>query len=359
MTRPAAWIAVVLALVAAAGCRSTVDPLAQDLTPDQYFQRAIEASDKDNYRLALRYYEAFQAKFPNDAARNIWASYEIALLHHKLGDDDKAIELFDQLLARYENQPADAPPLPPRAARARREGQGHYPEEPQAGTGRARGGACTCTRACACTAAPPAPAPAAPPAPAPRHRLRPRLARLHPRHRLRKRPPRPGLKPAYFSASASSFAGSTSRIWLPCVAITPSAASLSTTALHVVDRDLQVHGDLLDRAVGADDAAFGAAESVVEVERDQAARVVLEQVLDLRVHVLQAPAELVDDVERDLGVLRHHAEEPFAVEREQVHLRQRRHRRGPPDVVDDRHLAEEIALCPASKGRARGRSGSW
>ncbi len=113
MARPAAWIAVILALVAAAGCRSTVDPLTQDLTPDQYFQRAIEASDKDNYRLAMKYYEAFQAKFPDDATRNIWASYEIALLHHKLGDEDKAIELFDQLLVRYQNQPADAPALPP------------------------------------------------------------------------------------------------------------------------------------------------------------------------------------------------------------------------------------------------------
>jgi tetratricopeptide (TPR) repeat protein len=113
MARPAAWIAVVLALVASAGCRSTVDPLAQDLTPDQYFQRAIEASDKDDYRLAMKYYEAFQTKYPDDAARNIWASYEIALLHHKIGDDDKAIELFDQVIARYQNQPPDAPPLPP------------------------------------------------------------------------------------------------------------------------------------------------------------------------------------------------------------------------------------------------------
>jgi tetratricopeptide (TPR) repeat protein len=114
MARPAAWIAVVFALVAAAGCRSAVEPLTQDLTPDQYFQRAIEASDKDNYSLAMKYYEAFQAKFPDDAARNIWASYEIALLHHKLGDDDKAIELFDQVLARYENQPAAALPPGPR-----------------------------------------------------------------------------------------------------------------------------------------------------------------------------------------------------------------------------------------------------
>ncbi len=113
MARATAWIAALIALAAAAGCRSTVDPLSQNLTPDQYFQRAIEASDKDNYKLALRYYEAFQAKYPGDPSRNAWASYEIALLYHKLGEDAKAIELFDKLLALYQNQPADAPPLPP------------------------------------------------------------------------------------------------------------------------------------------------------------------------------------------------------------------------------------------------------
>jgi len=104
---------IALAFALLAGCRSTVDPLAQDLTPDQYFQRAIEASDKDNYRLAMRYYEAFLVKFAADVERSIWASYEVAVLHHKLGNDDKAVELLDQLLARYEAGTEGSPQLPP------------------------------------------------------------------------------------------------------------------------------------------------------------------------------------------------------------------------------------------------------
>ena len=93
------------------GCQSTVDPLEEDLNKKEYFQKAIEASDSRNYKLALRYYEVFKEKFPDDRDGNLWAAYEIAFLHHKLGDDDMAVELFDQLLARYETEQG-LPPAP-------------------------------------------------------------------------------------------------------------------------------------------------------------------------------------------------------------------------------------------------------
>jgi tetratricopeptide (TPR) repeat protein len=111
--KPLAKAALGLVLLIVAGCQSTVDPKQLDLTPDQYFQRAIDASEKDNYRLALSYYEAFQAKFPDDLERNAWASYEIAFLYHKLGNDAKAIELFDKLLQRYADQKEGSPQMPP------------------------------------------------------------------------------------------------------------------------------------------------------------------------------------------------------------------------------------------------------
>lgn len=113
MARLVALLILAVAALAASGCRSTVDPLSQELSPDQYLQRAIEASDKDNYRLAMRYYEAFQAKYPGDVERSLWASYEIAVLHHKLGNDDKAIELLDNVLARYEKPAEGSAALPP------------------------------------------------------------------------------------------------------------------------------------------------------------------------------------------------------------------------------------------------------
>jgi outer membrane protein assembly factor BamD (BamD/ComL family) len=94
-------------------CKSTGDPYEQDLTEKEYFQMAIEASDSGNYRLAIRYYRAFQEKFPDDRDGNIWALYEIGFLHHKMGDDDAAVEFFDSLLAIYaESDGSEVPPLP-------------------------------------------------------------------------------------------------------------------------------------------------------------------------------------------------------------------------------------------------------
>lgn len=94
-------------------CKSMGDPYEQDLTSREYFQKAMEASESGNYRLSIRYYEAFQEKFPEDRDGNIWALYEIGFLHHKLGEDEAAVELFDSLLAIYtESDGLETPPLP-------------------------------------------------------------------------------------------------------------------------------------------------------------------------------------------------------------------------------------------------------
>jgi outer membrane protein assembly factor BamD (BamD/ComL family) len=103
--RTAASFVLILALFSA--CRTRIDTVDQDLTADQYFQKAIEATDSNNYRLAMAYYQVFLEKYPDDVSRGLWASYEVAFLHHKMGNDDRAIELFDELIARYENAPED------------------------------------------------------------------------------------------------------------------------------------------------------------------------------------------------------------------------------------------------------------
>ena len=94
-------------------CKSAGDPYEQDLTSREYFQKAMEASDSGSYRLAIRYYEAFQEKFPDDRDGNIWALYEIGFLYYKAGDSEVALELFDSLLAIYaESDGSEIPPLP-------------------------------------------------------------------------------------------------------------------------------------------------------------------------------------------------------------------------------------------------------
>ena len=100
----AAVLFILIAVLFSVSCQSTVDPSEENLNQKEYFQKAIEAADSGYYKLALRYYEVYSEKFPDDRDGNLWAAYEIAFLHHKLGDDKKAVELFDQLLDRYETE---------------------------------------------------------------------------------------------------------------------------------------------------------------------------------------------------------------------------------------------------------------
>ncbi len=101
-------------ILAVFGCRTLNQTIDESLTPAEFFQRAQEASDASDYRLAMRYYETFQRIHPEDLQRNLWASYEIAFLYHKMGDDRKAVELFDELLERYRTAGSDDWPAGPR-----------------------------------------------------------------------------------------------------------------------------------------------------------------------------------------------------------------------------------------------------
>jgi tetratricopeptide (TPR) repeat protein len=96
---PATLIAS-LALCLAA-CATNPEEIEEGLSPAEYFQRAQEASDASRYKLALAYYQKFQEEYPEELERNLWASYEIALLYHKMGQNRTALELFDALLAEY------------------------------------------------------------------------------------------------------------------------------------------------------------------------------------------------------------------------------------------------------------------
>ena len=93
-------------------CSSVPDEIEEGLTPMEYFQRAQEASDAGRYTLSMAYYEKFQEQYPDERDRNVWAEYEIALLYHKMGKDQIALERFEALLARYESGEPDLPEGP-------------------------------------------------------------------------------------------------------------------------------------------------------------------------------------------------------------------------------------------------------
>ena len=93
-------------------CSSVPDEIEEGLTPMEYFQRAQEASDTGRYALSMAYYEKFQEQYPEERDRNVWAEYEIALLYHKMGKNQVALERFEALLERYESGEPDLPEGP-------------------------------------------------------------------------------------------------------------------------------------------------------------------------------------------------------------------------------------------------------
>jgi tetratricopeptide (TPR) repeat protein len=103
------FLAIVMLLPS---CRSQVDPYALELSPKEYFQRGIEASDRNDYKTAMKYYDAYLQRYPwrPDEVENLellngnlWARYEIAFAYYKLKKDRTAVELFEELLDRYDS----------------------------------------------------------------------------------------------------------------------------------------------------------------------------------------------------------------------------------------------------------------
>ena len=100
----------IVASAALYGCASAPVVIPASLTSGELFQRAQDASDRGDYRGAMQYYAAFQERFPSDLAHAAWASYEIAFLYHKMGQDETTIKLLNELLARYSTEGDALPP---------------------------------------------------------------------------------------------------------------------------------------------------------------------------------------------------------------------------------------------------------
>jgi outer membrane protein assembly factor BamD (BamD/ComL family) len=106
------YILACLAAAAIAGCATApATPDVTSLSAPKLVQAAQGAADKGNYAFAMTCYQAIQTRFPDDVERGLWASYEIAFLQHKMGKDDEAIRLFDELIAGYASR-ADGASLP-------------------------------------------------------------------------------------------------------------------------------------------------------------------------------------------------------------------------------------------------------
>lgn len=112
-TAAAAFFLIILILTFS--CASQPKEIPNDLEPIEYFQKAQHfASDKNNYRVAIHYYETFIERHPDDFQRIVEAKYEIAFLHYKQGKTQLAKTEFQELLKNYEGENANVLPAWPR-----------------------------------------------------------------------------------------------------------------------------------------------------------------------------------------------------------------------------------------------------
>jgi outer membrane protein assembly factor BamD (BamD/ComL family) len=100
------------AAVLLSACASQSPVIPEGLSAAEIFQRAQDAAGKGDYQLGIRYYELVPKNYPDDREHNIWASYEIAFLYHKMGKNDVALNLLKDLLAQYATAGDTLPPGP-------------------------------------------------------------------------------------------------------------------------------------------------------------------------------------------------------------------------------------------------------
>jgi outer membrane protein assembly factor BamD (BamD/ComL family) len=104
-------VVLVIVIVNGSACASGPVEIPADLEPAELIQRAQEASDQNNYKRALRFYEAVIERYPFNTDDICAAEYEIAFIHYKQKNYEAAITGFNTLLHRYEG--SDAELLPP------------------------------------------------------------------------------------------------------------------------------------------------------------------------------------------------------------------------------------------------------
>jgi outer membrane protein assembly factor BamD (BamD/ComL family) len=88
-----------------ASCKSAPPVIPDDLSALQFFQRAQEETDNNNWDNALIYYKTFLERYPDDKPNVISAQYEIAFINYKKGDYAESQKGFQEILDFYENSP--------------------------------------------------------------------------------------------------------------------------------------------------------------------------------------------------------------------------------------------------------------
>jgi outer membrane protein assembly factor BamD (BamD/ComL family) len=89
------------AAILVSACLNGPHTIPLDLSPAKLIQNAQEASDKNRYAEALRYYQVILERNPTNIDLVCAAEYEIAFIHYKQKKYEIAREEFNALLMRY------------------------------------------------------------------------------------------------------------------------------------------------------------------------------------------------------------------------------------------------------------------
>lgn len=111
-------IALVASSALITSCQTPAPVIMDQMTPPEYFQAARGAVAQRDHATALIFYQTYIERFPaenypQEIKRNLWAEYEIAFLYHKLGDDETALTLLSEIVAKYDAEGGDKLPQAP------------------------------------------------------------------------------------------------------------------------------------------------------------------------------------------------------------------------------------------------------
>ncbi|MDR3248559.1 MAG: hypothetical protein LBT39_07215 [Treponema sp.] len=100
----------VLLAIGISACATGPQNVSKDTTAEELIQRAQEASDRNHYGTALRYYELLRERNQTSIDWICTAEYEIAFIHYKQKKYAEAREELEALLLRYETPDAELLP---------------------------------------------------------------------------------------------------------------------------------------------------------------------------------------------------------------------------------------------------------
>jgi outer membrane protein assembly factor BamD (BamD/ComL family) len=105
-----AFLGALLLVLGLNACATVPEDISEEMSAEELVQRAQEASDRNHYKVALRYYEALLARNQTSYDWVLTAEYEIAFIHYKQKKYGQAREELEALLRRYEGPEAELLP---------------------------------------------------------------------------------------------------------------------------------------------------------------------------------------------------------------------------------------------------------